>query len=694
MRKSTVSFLVLGMLMVACGGSGLGGPPPDGGPGPSPDGGGVGPAPDGGADGGMGPSPDAGTGWRTVGPVNLPAFIDGGLIGSMSGKLNAFAIDPTNHNTMLVAGGVGNSGEVPTNAGIYRTTNGGATWQAAVAGLVDADGLTSAIVNALWMDPHQPTVVLAGTERDGIFRSIDGGQSWINVCSKKQVRSLAGLDGSIFAAVAEGVLVSTDDGMTFTVAQATSSAAIVVAAAAGVAYAGTANGTLYRFAAGAWTQIYKLPGVVHQIAIDPSNGQMVYAAVADGFYSPSPYASLDGGGTWTRVSQGGAQTIAFSAVVPQRIYRGGDGAMSSTIADGSATPTWTTGVFVDDLRDFYMFPNADGSDDRCFATSDQGIEVAENCSKKGSPRRYLGAGLSTNLVNNFAVSPDGSSLVAMLQDFGAAVSNDGGETWSQRPLGGLGENGQAAVNPFDPSQCYAFSTHGFFLSTDGCVTFTKTATNFKSFIGGQTANIWAFDSATSFYVVANTAPNVFLTVDGGRTFSPVTWTLDFTPTEIAMAEANHMHLLVGHSGGFAVSIDGGGSWTPSMGLPTVGVCTVAIRPDDEDTVLAVCLAQPGNSATAYRSSDGGYTFSMVGTVIGTSIWGLSGDGGVVYSDGPDPWAVAATNNGAYLSKDDGDSWERLDTKTITHHFTSARWVGGKLYLGTYGQGILIASIVR
>ena len=65
---------------------------------------------------------------------------------------------------------VGTSGD-----GVFRTVNGGQSWVPSV------QGLTHPAVYALAIDPRKPQDVWAGTSGGGVFRSTDGGMSWSHV---------------------------------------------------------------------------------------------------------------------------------------------------------------------------------------------------------------------------------------------------------------------------------------------------------------------------------------------------------------------------------------------------------------------------------------------------------------------------------------------------------------------------------
>src|SRR5476649_568356 len=180
----------------------------------------------------------AGIRWLSLGPA-------GSQIGS--GKLNAFAQVLSNPKIMYTGGGWGNTPrESPTESGIYGTTDGGATWTPMNNGLIGPDGTISSVVNGLWLDQSNPSVVLAATEFGGTFRSTNGGSNWTNV-DASEATQFAQVGTKVYLASRRGVLVSSDDGATWTVSLADMSGANTVVTAGGATYAGTTGGDVFRF---------------------------------------------------------------------------------------------------------------------------------------------------------------------------------------------------------------------------------------------------------------------------------------------------------------------------------------------------------------------------------------------------------------------------------------------------------------
>ena len=98
-------------------------------------------------------------------------------------------------------------------AGIYRSTNGGANWEAAAAGLPVASLIRGQIAFGAY--------VFAGTEGDGIYRSSDHGNSWAktdvsnSLLAHQLVFAFCAKGNALYAGAGNGIYKSTDGGTTF-----------------------------------------------------------------------------------------------------------------------------------------------------------------------------------------------------------------------------------------------------------------------------------------------------------------------------------------------------------------------------------------------------------------------------------------------------------------------------------------------
>jgi photosystem II stability/assembly factor-like uncharacterized protein len=109
--------------------------------------------------------------WTLIGPQPLIHPDAEGMTG-ISGLINAAAVDPQNANVVYLGADGG---------GVWKTTDGGQTW------LPMTDDQPSLEIGALALDPTSPDIVYAGTSISnasfanmgaGILKSSDGGSTW------------------------------------------------------------------------------------------------------------------------------------------------------------------------------------------------------------------------------------------------------------------------------------------------------------------------------------------------------------------------------------------------------------------------------------------------------------------------------------------------------------------------------------
>ena len=87
---------------------------------------------------------------------------DPAVAGLGQAGIRAIAFDPLTPSTIYVG----------TTGGVYKSTNSGASWNPSGA------GLTTLEITALAIDRLAPTTIYAGTNGQGMFRSQDGGAIW------------------------------------------------------------------------------------------------------------------------------------------------------------------------------------------------------------------------------------------------------------------------------------------------------------------------------------------------------------------------------------------------------------------------------------------------------------------------------------------------------------------------------------
>ncbi|MFK8031054.1 MAG: glycosyl hydrolase [Gammaproteobacteria bacterium] len=228
----------------------------------------------------------------------------------MSGRIADIAIDPKDTNVRYLAVGSG---------GVWKTSNAGITWDPIF------DGQGSFSIGAVTIDPNNSQTVWVGTGEnvsgrhvgfgDGVYVSHDGGGSWSNVGLKKSER--IGM-----------IRVDPRDSNT------------VFVAAQGPLWSSGGERGLYKTTDGGenWKRVLKAnqwtgAGEVH---MHPENPDVLYAttwqrlrsvaALMNGGPDTGIHKSVDGGETWTELTNGlptgdmGKIGMAISPMKPEVVY--------------------------------------------------------------------------------------------------------------------------------------------------------------------------------------------------------------------------------------------------------------------------------------------------------------------------------------------------------------------------------------
>ena len=117
-------------------------------------------------------SPDAGKTWQFMGLGDV-------------GQITRIVIDPADPNVVLV-GALGHVWAPNAERGVFRTADGGKTWQkvlfvndtTGVADLVMVPGNPRVLFAGMWQFVRYPWELVSGGNGSGIYRSTDGGLTW------------------------------------------------------------------------------------------------------------------------------------------------------------------------------------------------------------------------------------------------------------------------------------------------------------------------------------------------------------------------------------------------------------------------------------------------------------------------------------------------------------------------------------
>jgi photosystem II stability/assembly factor-like uncharacterized protein len=248
------------------------------------------------------PKMDSGTftglAFRAIGPAMI------------SGRISDIAVDPKDHGTWYVTAASGN---------VWKTTNYGTTWSP----IFDSQGSYS--IGCVALDPKNPLVVWIGTGEnnsqrsvaygDGVYKSVDGGKSFVNV----------GLKGSEHIGK---ILVDPRN------------SEVVWVAAQGPLWNDGGDRGLYKSVDGGTTwelslKISDKTGVT-DVVMDPRNPDVMIAAayqrrrhvwtLINGGPESALYKTTDAGKTWKKIESGmpsgdvGRIGLAVSPVNPDTVY--------------------------------------------------------------------------------------------------------------------------------------------------------------------------------------------------------------------------------------------------------------------------------------------------------------------------------------------------------------------------------------
>ncbi|MFN8586161.1 MAG: glycosyl hydrolase [Candidatus Eisenbacteria bacterium] len=213
--------------------------------------------------------------------------------GESAFPIGAVAYDPSNPHTVWVGTGENNAQSyVVPGDGVYRSTDGGASWTN--MGLKESQQIGAIVVhpkqpNTVWVAAYGPHRV-SGGER-GVFKTTDGGKTWVNV-----------LHPSDHTGCWELYMDPRDPDVLYTVAhqrQRYLTTTIAGGDESGI-YKSTDGGTTWKRLTGGLPQ--KQVGRIG-MAISPVNPDRLFAVVdAKEKKDKGTYVSNDAGASWTRAS--------------------------------------------------------------------------------------------------------------------------------------------------------------------------------------------------------------------------------------------------------------------------------------------------------------------------------------------------------------------------------------------------------
>ncbi|MBI2837193.1 MAG: hypothetical protein HYX75_02690 [Acidobacteria bacterium] len=549
-------------------------------------------------------------------------------------------------------------------SGIFKTVDGGASWRRLGGGLpaalhIDNWGLAS---SPLLVSSSSPPAVYVNLRFDGVFKSVDGGESWwqLRGGGAESVHCLAisrWAPETLYAATARGLFRTTD------------------------------SGALWRKC---------LSGEIRAVTLDPSRPSRLYASSQyKGFFR-----SDDEGATWTRVADNPQSAPLVSIVVEPNA----PGAIYAAAMGGYAAPLWKSldmGLTWEEIR---VVERSRYSDPDTFAliASQPTVLLAAvaghtfESTDGGRAWRLWDGGLTTTVaVNSLVLDAARPQRLYAGTSRGLFIVRDRGRSW--KALAPLRGHRIFAVGPRDPRTLYAGEEWGEYLirSDDGGRSWTRLDSDpFPRWRG-----VWSLVAdpqspgtiyASGLFDIAGhremegDAEGLLKSVDRGET-----WTVlhPFGTRALAMSQLGPYVIYAAGVGAVPVSksTDGGRTWIDaSAGLRGADVISIAVDPESPETVY-ISTADRG----VLRSVDGGELWvpARAGLPDATAR-------SFATSTGPIPAVyVGLEGAGVYRSTDRGVTWEAADSGIEGLTVDAIAVDPGKpglLYAGTSDSGLFVS----
>jgi photosystem II stability/assembly factor-like uncharacterized protein len=522
-------------------------------------------------------------------------------------SLLAVAADPSNPATVYAA----------TTRTIYKSVDGGRLW--APTGLPILPGGEGLYDRIRILTTPEPSVVYAvRIPYERLFRTENAGDDWVERPAP--------------AGTLTSMTVDPNDPMT-------------LYAVTTVAIHRSTNG------GDAWERLTNRPGNgvgIHEIAVDPADSRVLYAAVFNATLS-GVYRSSDRGGSWNRTALREPVTrLLFDPSDRSRLFALAQNGLHATtnagqswtrLAPGSV-PTSPTDLAIDPADSTWLYVVAGGV---IFRSSNGGQTFAE------VPKETL-----PQFVETIAVS-DSSAVIAG-SAAGISRSEDSGASWASSSRG-IREVAvpSIAIDPTDPAVLFAASRQGIHESRNGGGSWNVLAPLEPGW-GSRTPDVEviAFDPSNRSTLYAGGRGGVQKSSDGGRTWERKSLATDYI-ADLVIDPNNPRRVFAAYDSVFRTD-NGAESWERVMTTENVAsfyyppvINAIAIAPSDDSVVYAGGLSYDYGNGFVVRSEDGGDGWSLP-TTLEAGVTALAVDPcnpRILY---------AGTHGGVYRSADGGITW--------------------------------------
>ncbi len=611
-------------------------------------------------------SPDAGKSWQFMGLGDV-------------GQVTRIVIDPADPDVVFVAA-LGHVWAPSAERGVFRTTDGGKTWQKVLfvndttgaADLVMVPGNPRVLFAGMWQFVRRPWELVSGGTGSGIYRSTDGGVTW--------QRLKEGLPTGLLGRIALGVG-PTNPSHVYALVE-------------------TKQGMLWdsKDQGDHWTKISDF----HGLSARPFYFSLLHVSPVDDrkvfFSSFLLLRSDDGGKTTTPIDRGvhvDHHALWIDPQNPERMIQGNDGGVYVT-ENGAKTWRYLNNL---PIEQFYMVSagNSDSPYMLCGGLQDNNAWCGPSSNVPGGPGGGGGAGGGLNGAEWFTVAggdgeyavlaPSDTSILYVDSQNGNVTRVDWktGVTRSIRPyLSGVSE-----MKPADLKYRFNWTTPIAVSPRDANTVYLGGNVVFKTTDGGEH---WATISPDltrndKSKQVTSGGP-IEYDISGAETYGTIL-TVNLAPSDSNV-------IWVGTDDGLVqVTRDGGKTWSNVAGrFPGVKdlegrVYQIGVSPFDAGAAyVAIDRHQlDDRRAYVYKTTDYGKTWTDIGKGLPQDVPAR------VVRENPNlrGFLVLGTDAGVWYSRDGGAAWKPLKADFPTAPVYDVQFVPRThdLVIATHGRGLFV-----
>ncbi len=522
------------------------------------------------------------------------------------GSISKIVIDPDNDDAIFVSA-MGPLFRNDTNRGVYKSVDGGDTWEQKLF-VSDSTGIIDMAIHptngdiiyaASWERIRRPQYRHYGGETSRLYRSLDGGDTWIEMTNG--LPSLPSEKGRISIAISE----SNPEVLYSRYADATGNIQGV--------YKTVDGGDVWTEVNGSGLQNVGFHWWFRGVVIDPDDENIIYNV------DFNVQKSTDGGANWSPAFPGAhvdQHALAFNRMVPGAVILGNDGGVyysaddgASYLKDVSLPITQFYRVHVDAQNDAKVYGGA--QDNNTIRTTTGSVDDWTAI--------YGGDGFQS------LVDPTNTAVIYALSqrgNLGKSINNGANFSGATNGISGSDRKNwdtPIVMDPFD-SQILYYGANRLYKTTNAAGNWTAISPDLTNGSGGGNLTFGTIISIsvspidTSTIYVGTDDGNVWITNNGGGNWTNVSASLPnrwVTKVLASRSDLNTVYVTFsgyryGEDNGHVYkSDDNGANWTDiSSGLPDIPVNDIL-----EDVYGNLFL---GTDIGVLASPDQGANWSVLG----------------------------------------------------------------------------------